>query len=178
MISFLPQQPYSNPAGRSYRQGNIWRESASLHACSGEGCRTPPPALMIHWDPSHFFSLKTVTEAERNHQSWSLDMGPPSPQIAGFSDWGIFPFYWHLPLKWLLFEWWAGEPELSNKCCVGRCRTFRVRCGICRWMFPVAAMFTLAQLRTGAWVMSEVLVRKWDQSRRLFAEVDIGGKKV
>ena len=58
-----------------------------------------------------FLPLKTVT-AEQNFQSQSWDMSPPSPQIASFSDWTIFPFYWHLPLDYWLLNY--EQPNLSS----------------------------------------------------------------
>ena len=38
--------------------------------------------------------------ADQNFQSWSRDMSPPSLQIAGFSDYNIFRFYWHFLLQY------------------------------------------------------------------------------
>ena len=106
MTSFLPTtSPLSNPAGRSFRQHNIWRKSQPVctqwrmiqnqTSCLDDSLRLFPP----------FFPLQTVM-AEQNLWSWSLDMSPPSPQIAGllikapfFSTDTCLSNYWHMSCK-------------------------------------------------------------------------------
>ena len=99
MISSLPSNsPFSNPAGRSFRQVNTWRESQPV--CTQRRRKQNSPASMIHWDPSplppppNIFPLKTVM-TEQNPWSWSLDMSSPSPKIGSFSDSSTFPLYQH-----------------------------------------------------------------------------------
>lgn len=90
-------------------------ESASLHTV-----KDAEPILLSQWSTeilpsatSTLFSLTTVL-AEQNLWSWSQDTSLPAPQIASFSNWSGFPFYWHLPLELLAFERWATEPRFGN----------------------------------------------------------------
>ena len=86
------------------------RESTNLHAVKDAELNLLP--WWFRFLPP-FFPLKTAM-AEQSLQSYPLDMSPPSPQTAIFSDLSTFPFYWHLPLELLAFEQQATKPELSS----------------------------------------------------------------
>ena len=66
---------------------------------------------MIYWDSSPiFFSPLKTDMAEQNLQSSSLDTGPPSPQIVGFSWLKWLSFLLTLPLELVACEQKMAEP--------------------------------------------------------------------
>lgn len=97
--SLSPKLPQSNPAGRSLKKINIWRESQAI--CTQWRCRIQNSPLSDFTDvlPPPFFPLKTAA-AEQNLLSWPFYMSLPSSQIASFYVQCICLFYWHLPLNY------------------------------------------------------------------------------
>ena len=85
-------------------------EEVSRSACNGKMMKNLTSCLN-DYDCFPFFPLNIVM-AEQNLQSWSLDTSLPSPQIALFSEWSTFPFYWHLPLDYWLLS--GKQPNLSS----------------------------------------------------------------
>ena len=101
-----------NPAGRPQGQDKIWRVSQS--SCNGDYCRTQPPASMIHWDSSYYFSLQTLSWLSRIFRVGLWIWAHRLPKWPAFLNEAPFLSTDTCLSNYWFSEWQEAKPEFGN----------------------------------------------------------------
>lgn len=106
----MPNSPLSHSAGRSASEKTS-EESQSV--CCAQWRRMQKSNLLPGWIVEILppVPISPFNCHGRRPQRWSVDMSPPSPQIASFSLTKASFSYWHLLLSYWLVRW-AAKPNV------------------------------------------------------------------